>query len=220
MRLGDVPGSERDRIFRYSPARAASLSLVAFGAVAALLWLGLSRRSGFAVYLAAAIVVGMLVMRRFILARFRPSNWLVRMGDGGLFVQFRSYLNHHFPADDLTVVFIPYSAVRSARRVTERRDIPYRDPDWYRAVRVTRQTRRLVELELADDSSLAKALEEEVARKPPTERHWYGTSGTKYNHAPVWLSGPGQLDVEWGVSPGADSSDTTWRRRVVWWMAF
>jgi hypothetical protein len=205
MRLGDVPKSERDRVFRYSPGRAAALSLVTFGAVAALLYFGLSRRSGLAIYLAAAIVVGMLVMRRFILARFRPSNWLVRLGDGGLFLQFRSYLNHHFPADDLTVAFIPYSAVRSARRVTERRDIPYRAPDWYRAVRVTRQTRRLVELELADDSSLAKALEDEVSRKPPTEKHWYGTSGTKYNHAPVWLAGSGLLDVEWGVAPGADS---------------
>ena len=81
MRLGDVPKSERDRVFRYSPARAASFSLVAFLAVAALLWFGLGRRSGLAVYLAAAIVVGMLVMRRFILARFQPSNWLVRMGD-------------------------------------------------------------------------------------------------------------------------------------------
>jgi len=205
MRLGDVPKSEQDRVFRYSTARAASFSLVAFLAVTALLWFGLGRRSGFAVYLAAAIVVGMIVMRRFILARFQPSNWLVRMGDGGLFIQFRSYLNHHFPPDDLTVVFIPYSAVRSARRVTERREMPYRDPDWYRAVRVTRQTRRLVEFELADDSSLAKALEDEIARKPPSERHRYGSSGTKYNHAPVWLVGPGLLDVEWGVAPGAHS---------------
>src|SRR5438093_4191470 len=206
MQLGDVPKSEQDRVFRYSPARAASFSLVAFAAAAALLWFGLARRSGLAVYLAAAIVVGMLVMRRFILARFQPSNWLLRMGDGGLFIQFRSYLNHHFPADDLTVVFIPYSAVRSARRVTERRDVPYRDPDWYRAVRVARQTRRLVEFGLTDDSSLAKALEDEIARKPPSERHWYGSSGTKYNHAAVWLTGPGLLDVEWGGAPGADSS--------------
>jgi len=206
MRLGDVPKNASDRLFRYSPARAAAFSLIAFGAAAALLWLGWSRRSGLAVYLAVAIVLGMLVMRRFILARFRPSNWLMRLSDGGLFVQFRSYLNHHFPADDLTVVLIPYSAVRSARRVMERRDIPYRDPDWYRAVRVTRQTRRLVELELAEDSSpLAKPLEAEVARKPPTERRWYGTSGTKYNHAPVWLASPGFLDIEWGVAPGADS---------------
>jgi len=206
MRLGDVPMNAGDRLFRYSTGRAAAFSLVAFGAGAVLLWFGLSRRSGLAVYLAVVVVLGMLVMRRFILARFRPSNWLVRMGDGGLFIQFRSYLNHRFPADDLTVVLIPYSAVRSARRVTERRDVPYRDPDWYRAVRVARQTRRLVEIEVAEDSSqLAKALEAEVARKPPSERRWYGSSGTKYNHAPLWLASSGLLDVEWGVVPGLDS---------------
>ena len=122
MRLSDVPRTERDHVFRYSQVRAATFSLAAFGTVAFLLCLAWTRHSGLAAYLAAVIVLGMIVMRRFILARFLPSNWLVRMSDGGLFVQFRSYLNSHFPADDLTVVFIPHSEVRSARRVTERRN--------------------------------------------------------------------------------------------------
>ncbi len=206
MRLSDVPKIERDHVFRYSQARAATFSLAAFAAVAFLLWLAWSRHSGLAAYLAAVMVLGMIVMRRFILARFLPSNWLVRVSDGGLFVQFRSYLNNHFPADDLTVVFISYSGIRSARRVTERRDILEKDPEWHRVDRVTRQTRHLVELELAGDSlPLAGALDGEVSRKPPTERRWYGTSGTKYNHAPVWLVSPNLLDVEWGVAPGAGS---------------
>lgn len=206
MRLSDVTISERDRVFRYSQERAALFSVVAFGVVVALLWFGWARRSGLAVYLGVVIVLGIFVMRRFILARFRPSNWLARMSDGGVFIQFRSYLNHHFPADDLTVVFIPYAAIQSARRVTERRDVPYRDPDWQRAVRVAQQTRGLIELELADDPApLAEALEAEIARKGPAARHWYGSSSTRYNHAPVWLESPSLLRVEWGVAPGADS---------------
>jgi hypothetical protein len=29
--------------------------------------------------------------------------------DHGLFIKFRSYLNHHFSDQDVTVVFLPYS---------------------------------------------------------------------------------------------------------------
>ena len=54
MRLGDVPMSAGDRLFRYSPARAAALSLVAFAAAAAFLWLGLSRHSGLSTASSAA----------------------------------------------------------------------------------------------------------------------------------------------------------------------
>jgi hypothetical protein len=53
----------------------------------------------------------------------RPSNWLARVRNDGLFIQFRSYLNYHLPADALTVFFIPYQEIRSARLVRERTKI-------------------------------------------------------------------------------------------------
>jgi hypothetical protein len=71
-------------------------------------------------YIAAAILLFFDLLRRFITARFRPSNWLVRTNDRGLFIQFRSYLNYHLPADDLTVVFVSYQEIRSARLVREK----------------------------------------------------------------------------------------------------
>ena len=69
----------------------------------------------------------LLLYQRLIFGRFRSSNWLLRMTDHGLYVKFRSYLNHHFAAEDLTVVFLPYSEMRSARMVKERQELPDRD---------------------------------------------------------------------------------------------
>ena len=62
-------------------------------------------------------VVCLLIYQKVVTARFRPTNWLVRMTDGGLFIKFRSYSNLGFPDQDLTVAFIPYSDIRSARYV-------------------------------------------------------------------------------------------------------
>lgn len=47
--------------------------------------------------------------------------------DDGLYIKFRSYLNHRFPEQDLTVVFFPYSEIRSAKMITERREVPSLD---------------------------------------------------------------------------------------------
>src|SRR5690349_2394258 len=75
-------------------------------------------------YIAAVVFLFLDFMRRFITARFRFSNWLVRMNDSGVYVQFRSYLNYHLPAEDITVVFIPFGEIRSARLVKERLTVP------------------------------------------------------------------------------------------------
>jgi hypothetical protein len=117
--------------------------------------------------------------------------------DEGVFVQFRSYLNHHFPGGDLTVVLIPYREIRSARLVRERRDVPYKDDPAARVDRVTQVWRRLVELELAVDAApLARALAEESARRACT--------GATYRHYPVRIASRITLQLEWNVVPRAD----------------
>lgn len=197
MRLAEVPTSQRDRVFRYSPARAlfATFSVIcASGGLVLTAWH--QQRSGWAYYLAGMLFLGLVMMRKFILARFRPSNWLMRMNDEGLFLQFRSYLNHHFPEEDLTVVFIPYREIRSARLVRERRDIPYRDTDSPRMERTSTQYRRLVEFELVGNSApLAQALANESAKRPPNI--------TRYGHYPVRMASPPFIQVEWNVVPSA-----------------
>lgn len=194
MRLAEVPIGPHDRVFRYSPLRAL---LVAFSIICAsggLVLFGWIQQAGLAYYVAGVLLLGLAVMSKFVLARFHPSNWLVRLSDQGMFLQFRSYLNHHFPAHDLTVVFIPYIEIRSVRLVQERSAIPYRNLDRPLAERSYAQRRRVVELELTGDlAPLTQALSGESTIRP--------SQVTLYKHYPVRMMSPPFVQVEWGVVP-------------------
>lgn len=197
MRLADVPIDQHDRVFRYSPVRAllvASSIICASGGLALFGW---RQQAGLAYYVAGVLLLGLVVMSKFVLARFQPSNWLVRLNDQGMFLQFRSYLNQHFPAKDLTIVFIPYHEIRSVALVQERSNIPYRDLDRPLAERSYVQRRRLVEIELTGGlAPLAQALAGESTKRP--------SSVTLYKHYPVRMTSPPFVQVEWGVVPGPD----------------
>ncbi len=196
MRLDEVPLNRGDRVFRHSPGRALFVLVCIVFTITGLLIYGKHQDSGLAYYLAGVLLIGAMVMHKFILAHFRPSNWLARMNDEGLFLQFRSYLNHHFSKTNQTVVFIPYQEIRSVSLVEERSEIPYRDLDRPLAEKATERHRRLVEFELPGDTSmLAKALADECARRPPNV--------TLYRDYPVRLSSPARVQVEWSVVPGA-----------------
>ena len=201
LRLNEVERSPGDRVFRYSPTRMALLFLgVVCMGIALLLvdWQGRSRSVHYiAYYIDGVLLLGLVLMRRFLLARFRPSNWLVRMRHDGLLIQFRSYLNYSLPAEDVTVVSIPYQNIRSARSVRERSTIQGEDG-------TTEQTRRLVEFELVGDlTPLSKALAAELARPAPKQKTWYGNTSTLYRHYPVRMVSSPFLQVEWSAVPGA-----------------
>jgi hypothetical protein len=206
MRLlaaAEVPAAPGDRVFRYAPGRALFAALLVLCASAALLVVGWRQRAWLADYVAAVSLSCLLLFRQLVLARLRPSNWLVRMGDDGLHLQLRSYLNHRFPPNALTVVYLPYREIRSAREVRERLEIPETESEPPHTRRVTTQRRRLVELELTVDTEpLARALDEEAARLGPEARR-RGIVGSRYKHFPVRLASPERLQIEWGVVPGA-----------------
>jgi len=198
LRLGDVDPSRHDQVFYYSRVRALVFAFVALGAGAALLVRAASTHWNAGYYLAAVILLFVLLLKRFVTARFRPSNWLVRMNDTGLFIQFRSYLNYHLPAEDLTVVFLSYHEIPSARLVRERARVS--DSRGGNAT----QIRRYIELELAEDiQPLAKALQAEMVEKAPSEKRWYGSSSTLYEDHPVRMSSPPFLQLRWQVVPRA-----------------
>ena len=198
LRLGDVGPSRLDRVFYYSRVRALVFAFVALGAGAALLVRAASAHWNAGYYLAAVILLFVLLLKRFVTARFRPSNWLVRMNDTGLFIQFRSYLNYHLPAEDLTVVFLSYNEIPSARLVRERaRVLDSRGG-------TATQIRRYIELEIAEDiQPFAKALQAEMVEKAPSEKRWYGSSSTLYEDHPVRMSSPPFLQLRWQVVPRA-----------------
>jgi len=143
-------------------------------------------------------------MRGIVLARFQPTNWLVRLSDAGLYVQFRSYLNYHLLREEPTVVFIRHEEIRSVRLVRQRRAIPNMDGARTQLDSVSEQRGRLVEIDLAADSSLlAQALANEVRLRGAKEPHWYGSASTLYKDYPARLASPTLLQLEWKVVPSA-----------------
>jgi hypothetical protein len=200
LRLSEVGQTTENSVFRYSVTRPALLAFVLIATGGALVTTQVAGRTGpgyLAGYLVVVLLVCLILVRRIILARLRPSNWLAQIARDGVFIQFRSYFNYHLPSDDLTVVFIPFSDIRSARLIRERVTIP--DEDGYR-----HEYRRLVELELAGDfDALSAALKAEAAKPGPRENTWYGTTSSLYKHYPVRIACPPFLQVEWAAVPSA-----------------
>jgi hypothetical protein len=204
MRLADVPTDRRDLVFAYSRFRAVlGASLLAISAFGCFLfawfngaWLGY--------YIGAVILILLLVFQNLVTARFRPSNWLLRATDHGLFIKFRSYLNHHFDHRDLTVVFLPYSDIRSARAIKEINTVPDREDGG--PTGITTKTHYTIELELAENcTGLSKLLANERDRIYAKSVVGAGRVSTRYQHLPVRLTGPNRLRIDWGVVPNAQT---------------
>jgi hypothetical protein len=74
---------------------------------------GLVKNAWLAYYAAAVVAICLLIFQRLVTARFRSSNWLIRMTDHGLFVKFRSISIITFPIKTLRLYCFP--TPRSAR---------------------------------------------------------------------------------------------------------
>src|SRR5690349_25130122 len=92
----DVPANDHERVFRYSRARATIAYAVLFGGAIALFATGVRDRVFPLQFFGLLIAACVFLAKRFLVARFRPSNWLVRATESGIYVKFRSYLNYHF----------------------------------------------------------------------------------------------------------------------------
>lgn len=184
--------------YRYSKARAVAGAVVttALGVVCvATAWSG-DFTPGY--FLGPVLLLLLCIYSGMLSSRFRPTNWLVRQRSDGLSIQFRSYLNHHFPDDTPTIVFIPFREIAYAR--LNDTTVEIRDDRESRKVHRT----RFVELGLrADSSELARLLAAERTRSAPRKRFLFGESSTRYVHSPVRWKPENFLEIEWGVVPGA-----------------
>jgi len=208
MRAADVPQTERDLVFRMSRVHAVLTVLACLGFC---VWFILHTwpHPKIAYWVSGGILLLLLLMHRFVTCRFLPSNWLVRVGDEGLFIHFRSYLNDHLSPDDPTVVFLPYAEIHSARLVREHVTKPDMNG------RTTTEFQHWVELEVATDTAaLVDALGTERGRPAAAEKRWYGTSSTLYLDYPVQIQTPPFLRVRWQVLPRAAVLLNTLRPRV------
>ena len=79
MRAAEVPETARDLVFRSSRLHAVILVLGCVFACAAMIFYGWPQPR-LAYYISAVILLLLYLLRRFVAARFHPSNWLVRLG--------------------------------------------------------------------------------------------------------------------------------------------
>ena len=177
LRLQDVEIGSNDRVFRHSRLLALIVWLAGFAAVSAFFFRAFTARWLPGYFFGSFLLLFLLLMLKLLTARFHPSNWLVRMNDMGIYIQYRSYLNYQLP-DDPSVVFLSLGEIASARLVKERVD----KQDSMRPGATETQYLRYVELELSGDTAaLADALQTERGEQAPLEKHWYGSSSTLYS---------------------------------------
>ncbi|MGC1651069.1 MAG: hypothetical protein WA741_35020 [Candidatus Sulfotelmatobacter sp.] len=199
LSLKDVENGPRDHIFRHSRIRALIVWLAGFAAATAFLFHRYTAKWLPGYFFGSFLLLFLLLMLRVVTARFHPSNWLVRMNETGIYVQYRSYLNYELPADDPSVVFLSFGEIASARLIKERVETP----DMANPGRTETQYRRYIELELSGDPApLAAALGTELGEQAPLEKRWYGTSSTLYRDYPVAMYGPASVRIHWDVVPG------------------
>lgn len=118
----------------------------------------------------------------------RPTNWVMRIGDHALALQFRSFLNSHFDMDTPSVVLIPYGSIAAVRQVREQ--VPAsRDG----GKTLSRETFLEIQLTGTDTGTFEQALHTERGKQPPQ----IGLSRTRYHHYPVRIAGPDRIRVLW-----------------------
>jgi hypothetical protein len=202
LRLQDVEIGANDRLFRHARLRALIVWLAGFAASTAFLLHAYTAKWPPGYFFGPFLLLFLLLTLRMVTARFHPSNWLVRVNETGIYVQYRSYLNYQLPANDPSVVFLSFGEIASARLIKERVETP----DAAKPGATQTQYLRYVELELSGDPTpLAAALGAELGEQAPPEKRWYGTSSTLYRDYPVAMSGPASVRIHWDVVPGAQT---------------
>ena len=197
--LRDVEIGPNDRLFRHARLRALIVWLAGFIAATAFLFHAYTAKWTPGYFFGPFLLLFLLLTLRMVTARFHPSNWLVRMNETGIYVQYRSYLNYQLNPDDPSVVFLSFGEIASARLIKERLETP----DMANPGRTQTQFLRHVELELSGDAAaLANALQTELGEQAPSEKHWYGTSSTLYRDYPAIMSAPATVRIHWDVVPG------------------
>lgn len=122
-------------------------------------------------------------------ATLRPTNWLLRYNSDGLTIKYRSYLNHHFPRDDIAAFFLSTSEIAWVRKTREALLVP----DKGEGESAEHWTYLDVKLSRSETSDLEEHLRRERTREAPK----VGISRTKFRHYPVRLLPEGIVRLDW-----------------------
>ena len=180
LRLNEVP-LEKLTVFRVFPLSSAILVLVLLIAIPALatktsqkplLWYVLT-------ILAILLLFGVNDLRKAL----KPTAWLAALGNGKLYLKWRSYQNAHWGMDDLQVVEIPLHEIRQVSRIT----------GWSDSKTDSRRL-NFIELNLSKATD-TKELADHLAYRPAKKSIW--------GCFPVTIHGSHKLLIEWRAYPGA-----------------
>ncbi|MBI4984097.1 MAG: hypothetical protein HZC24_01790 [Rhodocyclales bacterium] len=201
LKLSDVPSAGL-REFR---AAAPWLSTILVGAaVAFCLWAGLQggiaigRHGALPAFIAWWIVVWLglfwLLLANMVRKTRHADAWLLRAGDGGLYVKWRSYQNLAWGSGGEQVVFVPFRTIVSARIHRRRWNTPESRAG---GVRQERSTFLELQLGAVATAELAQRLADDRSGSPKVQ-----PAGTaRWGHYPVSLEPENVLRIEWRARP-------------------
>lgn len=184
LRLQDVQFTVDDRVFRQSrlPHLLAGIVLLAAcgGVVAAHFWgdmpLGMMLASG------GGLLLGALLFFASFFKSLRGTNWVLAVNPTRMLIKFRSYLNNHYPPDELQVAEIPLTEVQAVQEVRERHESKSGGKTtvwWTRSLDITLQGDGL------------DALQEQLAAEDQTP------AKLRFRHQPVAIRTDGTLRIHW-----------------------
>lgn len=153
----------------------------------------------------AAVVVPMALID--LTAQFRTTNWLLRIGSDGVWINLRSYRDRDVVPDALSVVHLDYAEIASVGRHTESYTTPSEmatGPGSYGAVGGSTAWRdEFLEIQLNHDrtdelKTALISLRYQAVPGQPSTRPAPGRNGP----SPLWLVSPAALRIGWVSSHG------------------
>ena len=204
LSIQDVPAGDVERTFGHRPWGALIMLAIVLGGPMAAAWAlvgeitSLASKTAWWIWVIAspfALIVFLLWLIivsagwQAVKACFRRSNWVMKLTFGGPYLQIRSYLNHHFPNDVPTVLYLRWADITAAQKSLV--PSPTRDSDGI----PTTYNKPFLDLHLKHDvpEAIKQAIAAEASRQPPTK---HGTS-MKFYDVPVQVPGPSVVRVEW-----------------------
>ena len=119
----------------------------------------------------------------------------MRITDTGVIIKYRSFLNRHFPSEDLQVIELTFAELASVRKVQETRQASGPTGKSYIV--------HLTHLEFALRNGDAHLLEDQLTLEINREAPLIGHSQTKWQDYPVTMAEGGLIRVRWNmITPG------------------
>jgi hypothetical protein len=192
-----VPTQGIKRTFRYLPWGFVLMALFMLGSGAFLGWKAWTSVEGWvwllvapaALLIAAIHLLAIYACVEGTVACGRPTNWLMKITEDGLYLRIHSYLNYHMAPRGPEAVFLPWGDIASMGRL---KIVHETKPG--RTKGYTRREQRLeIETRGLDTSALAAVVADDRARPAEGNR----VVKSRARHVPVAVPRPGWISVEW-----------------------